>query len=269
MSRLASDIREMFKEQREFRELLFVMTRRDLLLRYKQTIMGFGWAVFMPLLNTILFSVIFVRVAPELTVIEGVPYPVFAYCGLLVWNLTASALRFSVMSLTANINLVAKVYFPREIFPFSAVLVSTVDFAVGAILLAVFMAVYGVVPHVTLLFLPVVILVQVTFTTAVALFLAMANLFYRDVKYLFEVVITLWMFASSVLYPLNSVSGVPGILLALNPMTPIIDAYRDVILFGRLPVMSEFAVVATASLAILLVAWVVFHRSEYEFAEHI
>src|SRR5678816_3029494 len=135
MSRLASDIKEMFQEQREFRELLVVMTRRDLMLRYKQTIMGFGWAVFMPLLNTLLFSVIFVKVAPDLLNV-GVPYPVFAFTGLLAWNLTASALRFSVSSLTANINLVAKVYFPREIFPFSAVFVSVVDYAVGAILLA-------------------------------------------------------------------------------------------------------------------------------------
>lgn len=266
MARLASDIKEMFQEQREFRELLFVMTRRDLMLRYKQTIMGFGWAVFMPLLNTILFSVIFTRVA-KLDV--GVAYPVFAYCGLLAWNLTASALRFSVMSLTANINLVAKVYFPREIFPFSAVLVSTVDFAVGAILLAGFMIYYQVPVRPSILFLPIVLLVQVTFTAAVALFLAMANLFYRDVKYLFEVVVTLWMFGSSVLYPLDSISGTPGVLLALNPMTPIIDAYRDVILYGRLPAMQEFSVLVVASVAMLMAAWVVFHRSEYQFAEFI
>jgi len=266
MSKIAADIKEMFQEQREFRELLYVMTRRDLMLRYKQTIMGFGWAVFMPLLNTILFSVIFARIA-QLDV--GVAYPVFAYCGLLAWNLTASALRFSVMSLTANINLVAKVYFPREIFPFSAVLVSTVDFAVGAILLAGFMIWYQVPVKASILFLPVVLLVQITFTAGVALFLAMANLFYRDVKYLFEVVVTLWMFASSVLYPLDSVSGAAGVVLSLNPMTPILDAYRDVILFGRLPPMGEFAALATASLAVLMVAWVIFHRSEYQFAEFI
>jgi lipopolysaccharide transport system permease protein len=266
MSKLAADVREMLHEQKEFRELLYVMTRRDLMLRYKQTIMGFGWAVFMPLLNTILFSVIFSRVA-KLDL--AVPYPVFAYCGLLAWNLTASALRFSVMSLTANINLVAKVYFPREIFPFSAVLVAAVDFAVGLILLVGFMAYYKIAVTPAILFLPVILLVQCTFTAGIALFLAMANLFYRDVKYLFEVVVTLWMFASSVLYPLDSVTGIWGTLLKFNPMTPLLDAYRDVILFGRLPVMSEFAAVATASIAILMAAWVVFHRSEYRFAEFI
>ena len=118
----------MFGEQLEYRELLYQMTLRDLLLRYKQTVMGFGWAVFMPLVNTAVFSVIFTRVA----IIETpVPYPLFAFCGFLFWNFFASSLRFSVLSLTGNSNLVTKVYFPREIFPFSAVLVCLVDLAVG------------------------------------------------------------------------------------------------------------------------------------------
>ena len=265
-SRLRADLREMVHEQFEYAELLYVMTRRDLMLRYKQTIMGFGWAVFMPLLNTILFSVIFMQVA-RLDV--GVPYPVFAYTGLLAWNLTASALRFSVSSLTANINLVAKVYFPREIFPFSAVFVSIVDYFVGALVLAGMLVYYQVPVSTTLLFLPVILFVQVVFTAGVALFLAMANLFYRDVKYLFEVVITLWMFASSTVYPLDGVTGYQKAILSLNPMTPIIDAHRDVILYGRLPPMTEFAAVFGVSLLILGVAWAMFHRSEYQFAEYI
>src|SRR5438093_13751520 len=112
MTRLAADIREMFREQFEFQELLLQMTRRDLLLRYKQTLMGFGWAIFMPLVNTAVFSVVFTRVAPIDT---GLPYPLFAYCGLLSWNFFASAQRFAVISLTSNTTLVTKVYCPREI----------------------------------------------------------------------------------------------------------------------------------------------------------
>jgi len=265
-TRLASDVREMVTEQFEYWELLYVMSRRDLTLRYKQTVMGVGWAIFMPLLNTILFTVVF---GQKFGNDVGVPYPVFAYCGLLSWNLTASSLRFSVNSLTANINLVAKVYFPREIFPFSAVFVSVVDYLVGAVLLIGMMIYYRIPVTAAILFLPVVMLVQVIFTSAVALFLAMANLFYRDVKYLFEVFVMLWMFASSVLYPLNDVASRWKFLLALNPMTPIIDAYRDVILFGRLPPMHEFAAVTAASLVALVIAWVLFHRSEYQFAEFI
>src|SRR5690349_10068418 len=107
MTRLRHDAVEMIREQFEFRELLFQMTARDLLLRYKQTAMGFCWALLTPLMNTGLLSGIFMRLAPPDT---GVPYPVFVYCGMLAWNFTASALRFAVTSLTANTNLVTKVY---------------------------------------------------------------------------------------------------------------------------------------------------------------
>jgi len=264
--RLADDVGEMLREQYDYRELLYQMTRRDLLLRYKQTVMGFGWAVFMPVINTILFSVVFMRVA---RIDVGVPYPVFAYTGLLAWNFFASALRFSVNSLTANINLVAKVYFPREIFPFSAVIVSAVDFAVGSVLLIAMMAYYRVAPTPAILFLPVVMLVQIILTGAIALLLAMANLFYRDVKYLFEVVITVWMFATSVVYPVDRITGWAGVALRMNPMTPIIDAYRSVLLRGQLPPMTPIAVDAFAAVVLFASIWLLFHRSEFQFAEYI
>ena len=264
--RLADDVGEMLREQHDYRELLYQMTRRDLILRYKQTVMGFGWALFMPVINTILFSVVFMRIAP---IDVGVPYPVFAYTGLLAWNFFASALRFSVNSLTANINLVAKVYFPREIFPFSAVIVSAVDFAVGSILLFAMMAYYHVVPTAAILFLPVVLFVQLALTSAVALLLAMANLFYRDVKYLFEVVITVWMFATSVLYPVDRVAGWAGVILRLNPMTPIIDGYRAVLLHGALPSLQPFIAATALSLFTLGLGMIAFHRMEFAFAERI
>jgi lipopolysaccharide transport system permease protein len=265
MTALASDIREMLHEQVEYRELLTQMTKRDLLLRYKQTIMGFGWAVFMPLVNTAVFSVIFTRVAPIDT---GVPYPLFAFCGLLIWNFSASSLRFAVNSLTSNTNLVTKVYFPREIFPFSAMIVCLVDFAVGSIVLVALMAYYRVSPGGTIVFLPVVLLVQIAFTASLSLLLAMANLFFRDVKYLFEVVITVWMFATSVLYPVEILGGRLGVLALLNPMTAIIDAYRAVLFYGRSPFDPPFLLAAAISCLSLLVSWVTFHRAEFKFAEN-
>ncbi len=264
--RLVADCREMVQEQGQFRELLFQMVRRDLLIRYKQSVMGFGWAIFMPLVNTIIFSVVFMRVAK---IDVGMPYPLFAFSGLLAWNLFASALRFSTISLTANTNLVTKVYFPREIFPFSAVIVAAVDSAVGAVLLAAFMVYYRVAITPAILFLPVVVLVQIAFTAGVALLLAMGNLFYRDVKYLFEVAITAWMFGTSVLYPLANVGGWAGVLLRLNPMSPIIDAYRSVLLLGQLPPTQPFLVVTAVSLLVLSAGWLSFHRAEFQFAENI
>ena len=266
MKQLAADVREMLTEQHEYRELLYQMTKRDLLLRYKQTAMGFGWAVFMPLLNTAIFSVIFMRVAPLDT---PVPYPVYAYTGLLVWNFFASSLRFGVASLTGNIPLVTKVYFPREILPFSAVLVTLVDFAVGAVVLVAFMAYYQIVPGAAVLLLPMVVAVHVAFTLGVTLLIAMANLFYRDVKYLLEIVVSLWMFASSIVYPVELAGGRLGALLSLNPITPIVDAYRAVLLYGRPPEAAPFAGATVAAVVVLLIGWVVFHRAEFQFAENV
>lgn len=256
----------MVREQVEYRELLYQMTLRDLLLRYKQTVMGFGWAVFMPLVNTVLFSIIFTRVAP---IEVPVPYPLFAFSGLLVWHFFASSLRFSVLSLTGNTNLVQKVYFPREVFPISAVLVCLVDCAVGAVVLVGLLVYYQVAQTAALLVLPVIVLVLLAFTLAVALFLAMSNLFYRDVKYLFEVAITGWMFATSVVYPVDSLGGTLGTIMALNPMTQIVEAFRAVLLYGRYPDFNAFALTAVFSFVLLLWSWRLFHRAEFTFAENI
>ena len=260
-----SILMEVVAEQWEYRELLVRMTARDLLLRYKQTVMGFGWAIFMPLVNTAIFSVIFTRVA---AIDVGTPYPVYAFCGLVAWNFFASSLRFSVTSLTSNPSLVTKVYFPREIFPFSAVLVSIVDFAVSSLVLVALMLYYRVEVGWPLLMLPVVVLAIIVFTAATALVISMANLFYRDVKYLFEIVIAVWMFATSVVYPIGRVGGKLGAVLTLNPMTHLIDAFRAVLLDQRVPGMA-FHLTFAASILMLAGAWVMFHLAEFDFAENL
>jgi lipopolysaccharide transport system permease protein len=265
-ARLAADVREMVVEQRDYRELLVRLTLRDLLLRYKQTLMGVGWAIFMPLVNTAVFSVIFTRVAPIDT---GLPYPLFAYSGLVAWNFFASSQRFAVVSLTSNTSLVTKVYCPREVFPFSAILVSLVDFAVASLVLVALMVYYHVGVGSALLFVPVVVAVHVIFTAGVGLLLAMGNLFYRDVKYLFEIVLAVWMFATSVVYPIDQIGGRLGAVLMLNPMTPIIDAYRATLLRNELPAMGPFLGAAAAAVVLLGVSWVCFHRAEFQFAENI
>jgi ABC-type polysaccharide/polyol phosphate export permease len=124
-------------------------------------------------------------------------------------------------------------------------------------------------PTPALFFLPVILLVQLVFTTAISLLLGMANLFYRDVKYIFEVVIIAWMFASPVAYSVNDVSGPVGVLVRLNPMTTIIEGYRDVIVRGHLPDAGPLLQTALLSGALLMVAWVVFHRAEFTFAENV
>lgn len=260
------DLKEMLREFVVYRELLYQMTRRDLLLRYKQTIMGVAWAVLMPLTNTAVFSVLFMRVAPLET---GMPYPLFAYIGLSSWNLFAASTRFAVNSLTSNPNLVSKVYFPREVFPFSAVIVSLIDFAVSAVVIALLMAYYRIVPGPTALLIPLVLIPHVLLTAACSLLLAVGNLFFRDVKYLFEVFISIAMFATSAVYPSDRVGGMLGQIISNNPLTVIINAYRDLLIFGQLPPFAPLAMMTIFSIAFFAWAWFTFHRAEFKFAENL
>jgi len=265
-SSLLVEVAEMVREQREYVELLHALVRRDLSLRYQNSVMGFGWAVFAPLLQMLIFSVVFTRVVPLDT---GSPYPVYAYVGLWSWNLFAASLRFAGTSLTSNPNLVTKVYFPREILPFSAVLVSLFDFVVASTVLALLMWYYGIDVGWSITFIPVIVLVQLAFTAGLALLVSMAHLFYTDVKHIFELVLTVWMFATAVLYPVERIGGTLGRVLQLNPMTPIIDSYRDVLLRGTLPEAGPFAAAAVIAVLTFVLSWILFHRAEFRFAEEI
>jgi ABC-type polysaccharide/polyol phosphate export permease len=193
----------------------------------------------------------------------------FAYTGLVAWNLTAAALRSATTSLTSNPTLVSKVYFPREVFPFAALLVALVDTLVAAGILIVMMAIYHIAPGPSVLLVPVVLLIQLIFTAALGLLLAMANLFYRDVKYLFDALLTIWMLASSVVYPIGIVGGRLGQVMAWNPMAVIVDAYRSLVLDATAPPIMPLAVTGIGSLLLLVIAWVMFHRAEFVFAERI
>ncbi len=246
------------------RELLWSFVRRDLTVRYRHALLGVSWAVLTPLFQMMIFTVIFARVARIET---GLPYPLYAFCGLAAWSFTASALRSAVNALSGNAFLVSKVAFQREVLPLASVMVAAVDFAVSVCVIGALMWYYGVPLHATALLLPVVFVVQFAFTTGLALVLAAANLLWHDVRYVFDVGITLWMFASSVLYPIPALGGVTGAVLAANPMTPIIDAYRDILLRGAMPAPGP-ALATTAFAVITLIAGIfLFQRAEPRFAE--
>ena len=229
---LKQDIREMLVELREYGDLLWLMTRRDIVIRYRKAVLGFAWAVFTPVVNLVVFTIVFDRVAKIET---DVPYPVFAYSGLLPWQLFATSLKTAINSLVTNKSLVTKVYCPRELFPFSSILVALVDFFVAASILVGLMVYYQVPLRTTALFVPIILIVQVMFTTGLSLMLSVLNLYYRDVKYIFEVVLSLWMFATPVVYPVSEIGGLTGMLIHANPMTPIIDGYRAVLVRGEMP----------------------------------
>ena len=248
----------------ERRELLLTLAGRDIRIRYKQTAMGFAWAVMMPVLMMLIFVQIFGRRSE--TDASMRPYAVWVYCGLLPWQFFAASMKGAVESLIKNNSLVTKIYFPREVFPLAQIVSAAVDFAVASMVLVGLMAWYGVVPGAAALLLPAVLTVQLLLMLGLSLILAMSNLFYRDVKYVFEVALLLWMFVSSVIVPVPT-DGLLGRLLWFNPMVHVIEGYRAVLLDNAWPEPLGFAYAATVAVVLACVGLRVFHESEYKFAE--
>lgn len=266
----------MLTELVRYRELFYSLTLREIRIRYKQSLLGIAWALFMPLSMMLIFAFVFTR-AIKLTNVTRIdmPYPIFAYIGLLPWTFFATSLTQSVNALVANSSLVTKIYCPREMFVFSVVASAFFDFLIAAIVLVGLIAYYDMFTswnfhlRASVLFIPVVVAVQIAFTLGCGLLLAMGNLFFRDVRYIATVAIQLWMFVTNVLYPLESDNPAIQWAINANPMTPIIGAYRDCIVSGRLPAAGTFLPVTAVSIGIFIGAWIWFHVSEFKFAERI
>jgi ABC-type polysaccharide/polyol phosphate export permease len=267
----------MFAAAREiagYRELLATLTWRDVRVRYKQSALGIAWAVLLPLSLMLVFTFVFTRAidAASLLRLEA-PYALYAYVGLVPWTFFSVALGNCTNSLVANRNLVTKVYFPREVFPLSCVGAALVDFLIAWLVLGALAAYFqltgqwSVRAHPALMLVPLIALIQIGLTAGLGMMLAMANLFYRDVRHVFGVVIQLAMFTSGVVVPLPEHGGWMVGLLWLNPLVPVITAYRDCLLYGRWPEAAPLLYAAAATGAILVVGWGWFRRASYRFAE--
>ena len=225
--------------------------------------------MFIPVSMMLIFSFVFTKVVKVDT---DVPYIIYAYSGLLPWQFFSSSTTAATNSLLANRSLVTKIYFPAEVFPFSSILAAFVDFLAGSIVLVALMAYFAMTGSSiniswTVSLIAVVLFVQVVFTAGVSLFLSMGNLFFRDVRYIYSVVISLWMFSSSVVYPMKVADPRIQWLLNLNPMTPILDAYRDVLLKGKVFDAASFGYSAIVAVVVFLCGWALFYRLQHRFAE--
>jgi len=213
-----------FRELWDYRELLYFLTWRDIKVRYKQTVLGAAWAVIQPLFMMLVFSLFFGKLAGVPS--DGIPYPVFSFCGLLPWQLFAHSLAQASNSLVGSQNLITKVYFPRLVVPISAVLGSVVDFAIAFVLLLGMMFYYGIVPGWQMLALPGLVLLAVLAALGVGLWLSALNVQYRDVRYTISFLVQFWMFATPVAYPSSIVPEKWRVLYGLNPMVGVVDGFR-------------------------------------------
>jgi lipopolysaccharide transport system permease protein len=254
-----------------YRELLFFLAWRDVKLRYKQTALGAAWAVLQPVLTMLIFTVVFGRLAKVGT--DGVPYPVFSYAGLLPWLFFAQGLTQSSSSLVGSANLLKKVYFPRLIIPAAPVLASTVDFVVASLVLFVLMALYGIWPTATVVFLPLLALLAASTALGVGLWFSALNVEFRDVRYVLPFVIQLGLFVTPVIYPASRLSawlvahGLPGWLYGVNPMAAVVEGFRWAVFRTGAELAGALALGTAIALLLVVTGAVYFKRVEKGFAD--
>ncbi len=248
-----------------YRNLLYFLTWRDMKVRYKQTLLGVAWAVVQPVFTMIVFSIFFGRLAKIPS--DGIPYPLFAMCGLLPWQLFSSTLAEASGSLVSSQNLLTKVYFPRLILPLAAVLGTLLDFAVAASILLAMLLYYGVTPNLAVALLPFFCLLALLTGLAVGIPLSALNVKYRDVRYTLPFLTQLWLFTTPIAYPTSLVPEKWRLLYGLNPMASVVEGFRWALLgtgMGPGPML----LVSLAVVALLLVFGLFdFRRREETFAD--
>ena len=249
-----------------YRELLFFLSWRDVVIRYKQAVLGIAWAILNPVITMVVFTLVFGQL---LGVSSGseLPYAIFSYSALLPWNLFSGALTRSSVSLVARANLLTKVYFPRLVIPFSAVLAGVVDFAIAFVILLILMPIYDVPYSWTMLWVPALVVLCIVTALSVSLWLSALNVLYRDVQYIVPFLIQLGMYVSPVIYPPSKIpEGVLRTIYSLNPMTGVIQGFRYAVVGDAAPDKLILASIGV-TLVLLVSGLFYFKRMERTFAD--
>jgi lipopolysaccharide transport system permease protein len=248
------DLRELW----QYKELLYFFSWRDFKVRYKQTAIGAAWAIFQPFMTMVVFTVFFGNLLKVPS--DGVPYPIFVYTGLLFWQFFSTALGDTSNVLVSNQAIITKVYFPRLILPLASVATKLIDFVIASLILVGMMFYYGYVPHLSGLFiLPLLLIITFMASVGGGLFLAALNVKYRDVRYALPYFIQILLFLTPVIYP-ASVAGKYSYLLALNPMTGVIQTARAALL-GATPINWLLVGDSFAACVVILIIGVVYFKN--------
>ncbi len=248
-----------------YRDLLWLWTAREVKVRYKQSILGAGWAVLQPLALTLVFSFVFPRLVRVDT--AGIPYPIFSYAALVPWTLLATSLSFGIPSLINNMNLVTKIYFPREILPLASIGAALLDFAVAALIFAAMLMVYGFSPSIQALWVVPLLVIQLMLMLGATLLGSAAIVFFRDMRFVVPLLTQVWMYATPIIYPLELVPERLQPYYFLNPMAGIIDGYRRALLMNQPPKLLALGIAFGVSSLILLIGYITFKHSEPLFAD--
>lgn len=260
-----------FRQLVEYRDLLRTLVSKDIRSRYKGSILGFAWNFAIPLLQLLVFWVLF-GIIVKITPPGDYPYAVFLFTGLLPWNYLADSLTGGASSIVAHANLVKKIYFPLQVLPLTAVLSRFISLLLGMVVLGGVVLAFGIGFSWHLLLLPLPLLVQTVFVLGLAYLLACANVFYRDIQHILGIVVMAWMYVTPILYPVTLVrdraSWAAG-LINFNPATGIITAYQSLILDHRTPEWQWLGYSLAVSLLLFVVGFWVFNRLKFRFEEEV
>ncbi|MDO9537225.1 MAG: ABC transporter permease [Thermoplasmata archaeon] len=254
-----------FKEIWDYRELLYFLAWKDIKIRYKQTVLGAAWAIIQPLFTMIIFSIIFGAIAKIPS--DNVPYPIFAYSGLILWTYFSASLSRSSNSLVSNSNLLSKVYFPRLLLPLSACLAGLLDYAIASFVLVGLMFYYNIFPTIWIVFIPVLLLMAFLLAAGISFWLSAIAVKYRDVQHAIPFFVQTLLYATPIIYPLSIISGKYSWILQLNPLTGIISTHRTVILGNIAIDWTSLGISALFITIIFLGGLVYFKNYEREFAD--
>lgn len=249
------------------RELIASLTYRDIKARYKQSVLGVAWALLTPLAMTVVFTVFASLIGLDSG--TDIPYPVFAYVGLLPWEFFSLAIGAGTECLVVNFSLITKIYFPREVFPIAATLGKTVDLGLGILVMVPLFLVFRVKVTSLVLLVPLILAVQICFTLGLSFLFSSANLFYRDIRHVVALLLKVWMYMTPIIYPLEKVPEKFVFIYMLNPMVSILDSFRRVTLYGRQPDWGYLGLATAVSVVTLVIGYRVFKRLEPAFAETI
>jgi ABC-2 type transport system permease protein/lipopolysaccharide transport system permease protein len=254
------------RELWQARELVRSLVERELRAQYKQAVLGFAWAIITPVALLLVFSLFITRVATINT--GGVPYVLFSYMGLLPWTFFSAAVMRGGLSLLTNAALLNKVYCPRESFPVASVVSAGIDTTIAALVLGILFVATGFAPKATSIFIPVILLVQVAFTLGLTLIVSAIVVYFRDLRHALPLILQFGILATPVAYGIDAIpANVRVLYAALNPLGPIIDGYRRVVLLGLLPTWPEFAAGACSSAVILVGSYLLFKHLEAGFPD--
>ena len=247
------------------RDLLRAWTARNIRARYQQSALGWLWAVLQPAAQVVIFSLVFTFFVPIDT--GDIPYPVFSYVAVVPWTLLAASLPDMTDSLVANMGLVTKIYFPREVLPIAAMSARLIDFGIAAGLLVILIIFFRVPINVVgWLYLPVILVIQLMLIVGLGLACAALNVFFRDVRSLLVLGLQLWFYASPIIYPVTMVPEQLRTLYFLNPMAGLIEGYRAVLLYAKLP-GNYLILSAVVSFVVFIAGYWLFKRVEFQFAD--